>query len=135
MTTFVVDASAYIYATTSTEPAARTVLKRIMDADCHAPHLLDAEVGNVLRRLELRGDIQPETALSSRKSLKHMVNTRYPALDPLGDAAWQLRGSITYYDALYAALASAIGARLLTADTRLSRAPGLPCEIEVVGQH
>jgi len=72
MTTFVVDASAYIYATTSTEPAARTVLKRIMDADCHAPHLLDAEVGNVLRRLELRGDIQPETALSSRKSLKHM---------------------------------------------------------------
>jgi predicted nucleic acid-binding protein len=134
MITLVVDASAYVYATTSTEPAAQTVLKRIMDADCHAPHLLDAEVGNVLRRLELRGDIDPETALSSRKSLKHMVNIRYPALDPLGDAAWQLRGSLTYYDALYAALAKAIRAPLLTADARLSRAPGLTCEVEVIGQ-
>jgi predicted nucleic acid-binding protein len=134
MITLVVDASAYVYATTSTEPAARTVLKRIMDADCHAPHLLDAEVGNVLRRLELRGDIDPETAVSSRKSLKYMVNIRYPALDPLGDAAWQLRGSLTYYDALYAALAKAIRAPLLTGDARLSRAPGLTCEVELVGQ-
>jgi predicted nucleic acid-binding protein len=105
-----------------------------MNSSCHAPHLLDAEVGHVLRRLERRGDIKPEIALTSLKSLEHLVNERYQAVGELSDAAWQLRAGITYYDALYAALARAMGAPLLTADTRLSRAPGLPCEIEVVGQ-
>jgi predicted nucleic acid-binding protein len=133
MNQLVVDASAYIYATTSTEPAAKFVLRRLMHSSCHAPHLLDAEVGHVLRRLERRGDIKPETALTSLNALEHLVNERYPAMGPLRDTAWQLRAGITYYDALYAALATAMGAPLLTADNRLSRAPGLPCEVEVVG--
>jgi predicted nucleic acid-binding protein len=62
------------------------------------------------------------------------VDNRYPATGPLADAAWQLRGDITYYDALYVALAAGLGAPLVTMDARLSRAPGLTCAIEVVGQ-
>jgi predicted nucleic acid-binding protein len=134
MNQLVVDASAYIYATTSTEPGAKFVLRRLVNSFCHAPHLIDAEVGHVLRRLERRGDIKPEIALTSLKSLEHLVDERCPAVGQLSDAAWQLRAGITYYDALYAALAAAMGAPLMTGDIRLSRAPGLPCEIEVVGQ-
>jgi len=39
---------------------------------------------------------------------------------------------MSYYDALYAALAAALGHPLLTADARLARAPGLPCAVELV---
>ena len=134
MNNVVVDASAYVYATTSKDPAARFVRKRLVDSICHAPHLLDAEVGDVLRRLELRGEITPGVALTSLKSLEHLVDERYPAIGPLVDAAWQIRGNITYYDATYVVLAATVKAPLLTGDARLSRAPGLTCEVEVVGQ-
>ena len=134
MNLVVVDASAYVYATTSKEPAARVLRERMTDAVCHVPHLLDAEVGNVLRRLELRGEIPPKVAQASLDSLEDVVDQRYPATGPLKTMAWQLRGGISYYDGLYAALAVAIGAPLVTGDARLSRAPELPCEIELVGQ-
>jgi predicted nucleic acid-binding protein len=130
----VVDASAYIYATTSKDPAAKFVRKRLLDSFCHAPHLIDAEVGDVLRKLELRGEITPRVALKSLESLEYLVNERYPAIGALGDAAWQIRGSVTYYDAMYVVLAAAIAAPLVTGHARLSRAPGLICEVEVIGQ-
>lgn len=46
---------------------------------------------------------------------------------------WQLRGNLTVYDASYVALAEALDVTLLTADTRLASAPGLRCEMEVLG--
>jgi predicted nucleic acid-binding protein len=134
MNIVVVDASAYVYATTSGEPAAKLVRERLTDAVCHVPNLLDAEVGNVLRRLEARGEIPPKVAQASLDSLEDVVDQRYPAMGPLKTMAWQLRGGISYYDGLYAALAVAIGAPLVTGDARLSRAPELPCEVELVGQ-
>ena len=51
----------------------------------------------------------------------------------LAAAAWALRNNVTFYDGLYAVLAVALAAPLLTADERLSRAPGLPCAVERVG--
>lgn len=51
---------------------------------------------------------------------------------PLLSRCWELRESITIYDAAYVALAEALGVVLLTADTRLSRAPGPRCTIEVI---
>ena len=134
MTDLVVDASVFVYATTATGPAADALLERLGAATCHAPHLLDSEVGQVLRRRELAGKITSEVALTSLKSARHLISFRYPAAGPLGDAAWDLRGAITYYDAQYVALAAALKAPLVTMDARLSRAPGLTCEIELVGQ-
>jgi predicted nucleic acid-binding protein len=46
--------------------------------------------------------------------------------------AWELRDSVRGWDAFYVALAEALGGRLLTADARLARAPGLACGVEVV---
>ncbi|MGH9188614.1 MAG: hypothetical protein ACRD0Q_01050 [Acidimicrobiales bacterium] len=42
-----------------------------------------------------------------------------------------LRENLSVYHALYVALAQALSAPLLTADARLSRAPQLPCEVEL----
>lgn len=134
MTDLVVDASAFVYATTATDPYADALLERLRDSVCHAPHLVDVEVGNALRRRELAGKITPDVALTSLQSARHLISFRYPAAGPVGDAAWNLRGAITYYDAQYVALAAALKAPLLTGDARLSRAPGLTCAVEVVGQ-
>jgi predicted nucleic acid-binding protein len=46
---------------------------------------------------------------------------------------FELRANVTPYDAVYVALAEELGCLLLTADRRLSRAPGLRCEVEVAG--
>lgn len=133
MNDLVVDASVFVYATTATGSEAESLLKRLQTSNCHAPHLFDAEVGNALRRRELAGKITPEVALASLKSARHLISFRYPAAGPLGDSAWELRGAVTYYDALYVALAAVLKAPLVTGDARLSRAPGLTCEIELVG--
>jgi predicted nucleic acid-binding protein len=134
MTDVVLGSSAFVYATTVYTDEARELRKRIAVSNCHVPHVADAEVGNVLRRQELAGDLSADECLTALHSLKYLVDNRYPATGPLADAAWQLRGDITYYDALYVALAAGLGAPLVTMDARLSRAPGLTCAIEVVGQ-
>ncbi|KAA5830012.1 hypothetical protein F1721_23145 [Saccharopolyspora hirsuta] len=51
----------------------------------------------------------------------------------LADAARELRGAISFCDALHVALAASLDVPLLTADAELSRAPKLPCKVEVVG--
>jgi predicted nucleic acid-binding protein len=50
----------------------------------------------------------------------------------LVDRAWQLRDNVSFYDGLYVALAEGLGAPLLTLDERLTRAPGLRAEVELV---
>lgn len=61
-----------------------------------------------------------------------LVDHRYPHTGPLGERAWQLRDRLSFYDALYVALAELLGVPLLTADARLSRAHGLRCQVELV---
>jgi len=51
----------------------------------------------------------------------------------LAAVAWALRDNLSFYDALYVALAAALDAPLITADARLASAPHLPCVTEVVG--
>ena len=49
---------------------------------------------------------------------------RLPTL-PLLPGAWTLRANVTAYDACYVALARELRCPLVTADLKLSRAPGL----------
>ncbi len=46
---------------------------------------------------------------------------------------WELHQNVTPYDAAYVALAETIDATLVTADRRLSQAPGSRCKIEYIG--
>jgi predicted nucleic acid-binding protein len=45
---------------------------------------------------------------------------------------WELRDNLSAYDASYVALAELLDCTLLTADRRLSRAPGIRCSITAV---
>lgn len=95
----------------------------------HAPHLLDLEVLSAFRRRWARlGEKRMSLAL---KDLRDLPLTRYPHL-PFSGRIIELGGSLTVYDAAYVALAEALGCSLLTADRKLTRAPGPTCDFELV---
>jgi predicted nucleic acid-binding protein len=96
----------------------------------HAPHLLDLEVGQVLRRLVREGTISAERAEQAIEDLLDLRITRYPHFLLL-PRIWQLRHNLSAYDAAYVALAENLGARLLTRDARLASASGLTASIEL----
>jgi len=129
VTEYVVDASAAVSALARKDAVGIAAHKRIAEAGCHAPHLLDAEVGHVLRRGERAGEISEQTARTALRALPEMIDYRYPHTGRLADLTWGLRHTITFYDGLYVALATVLEVPLLTADVRLSRASGLSCAI------
>ncbi len=55
-----------------------------------------------------------------------------PPARPLMRRACELRRTVTTHDAAYVALAERLGWTLLTADGRLSRAPGIRCRAEII---
>jgi predicted nucleic acid-binding protein len=128
----VLDASALVYAIRSRVPTAALLRRRLVDETSHAPHLIDAEVGNVLRRHVLAGELPPSDARSLLGDAAALVDVRYEISEALRGAAWALRDNLSFYDALYVALARALDLTLLTADTRLARAPKLSCAVELV---
>jgi predicted nucleic acid-binding protein len=87
----------------------------------HAPHLLDVEVVQVLRRYALQGDISPERAQEALEDLADIPIRRYPHT-LLMERVWELRESLTAYDAVYVALAELLDASLLTCDLGLAAA-------------
>ena len=95
------------------------------------PDLLRIEVVSVLRRHAGNGDLTPQQADAAIEDLLAFPITVYPTA-PLLRRVWELRSNVTAYDGCYVAVAEAVGIRLLTADRRLARAPGLRCTVEVV---
>lgn len=128
----VVDASALLEVLLRM-PRAEAIAERLFDgeASLHAPHLLDLEVAQVLRRYAASGDIGPERSLQVLQDLADLPLQRYPH-DLLLPRIWQLRDNFTANDAAYVALAEALGARLLTCDRCLASAPGHEARIELV---
>lgn len=97
----------------------------------HAPHLIDVEVAQVLRRYVLRGELYPERARQALDVLAELPLTRY-AHEPLLGRMWALRENLTAYDAAYVALAEGLRAPLVTRDGRLAAAPGLAARVQLV---
>lgn len=97
----------------------------------HAPHLLDVEVAQVLRRYARAGDVDAGRCRAALDDLAGFALTRYPH-DFLMQRVWDLRGNLSAYDAVYVALAEALDAPLLTRDQRLANAPGHGARVEVV---
>jgi predicted nucleic acid-binding protein len=128
----VVDASAVLETLLRT-PNAETVEKRLFDPSqtLHAPHLLDVEVAQVLRRYAGNGEIDDERGRAALADLAAFPLRRYPH-DFLLPRVWDLRKNLTAYDAVYVALAEALDAPLLTCDRRLATAPGHQARIELV---
>jgi predicted nucleic acid-binding protein len=97
----------------------------------HAPHLLDAEVTQVFRRYTLAGELTTARAEQGLTDYADLPLTRYAHTDLL-PRVWDLRDSLTAYDAIYVALAEALDAPLLTTDPKLARAHGHDATIELL---
>ena len=95
----------------------------------HAPHLLDLEVTQVLRRLAMQGMVSAHRADEAFSDLLDLRITRYPHLVLL-PRMWQLRHNFSAYDAAYIVLAEKLGAVLVTRDGRLASASGHAAAIE-----
>ena len=128
----VLDASAVVELLLSTA-AGRQIALRIANPDIalHVPHLVDVEVAQALRRCETSGDIDADEAAQAVATLRDLPLERHRH-DDLLDRVWALRRNLTAYDAVYVALAEALGAVLLTCDRKLARAPGLAARVELV---
>ena len=127
----VVDASAILEVLLRT-PAAPAIEERLFERGeaLHAPHLIDLEVLQVLRRYAAAGEISAERAREALDDLAAFRLHRW-AHDALALRIWGLRQSFTAYAAAYIALAEALGAPLLTRDRRVASAPGIRVRVEV----
>jgi predicted nucleic acid-binding protein len=95
----------------------------IFGEERHAPHLLDIEFAQALRRMALAGEIPHERAKLLLDIFRDTNVVRHSHVPLLG-RVWELRQSLSAYDAAYVALAEAIDAPLLTCDAKLARSHG-----------
>jgi len=97
----------------------------------HAPHLLDLEVAQVLRRYVRDKVMTAQRGQEALEDLDGLPLNLYPH-DFLIPRVWQLRANLTAYDAVYVALSELLDAPLLTCDSGIALAPGHRATIEVV---
>ena len=123
----VVDASAALSALRNAGPARSARASEQL----HAPHLIDSEVANGLRRMVAAEQLAADSGWTALDVFRRLGMTRYPVFSLL-DRVWELRDNLSASDASYVALAELLDCTLLTADARLSRAPGIRCPITLV---
>lgn len=125
--TVVVDASCVVAALVDSGDSGLWAESVLTGGTLVAPHLLPAEVANVLRRAAMSERISADTAALAHADLLELRVTLVP-YEPFADRIWQLRATVSAYDAWYVALAEQLGAPLATLDRRLASAPGPRCE-------
>jgi predicted nucleic acid-binding protein len=128
----VVDASALLEFLLQTPVGVRVEGRLFRDDDeLHAPHLVDVEVVQGLRRLVRTGEVSSARADGAIADLTDFDLHRHPHVDLL-PRAWKLRDNISAYDAVYVALAEALDAPLVTCDGPLAASPGHAVRIEAI---
>ena len=105
--------------------------QRLRKEQIAAPDLLIVEVLSVIRRQLSLGTLDVNQADRAVDDLLDLPIVVYPT-SSLVRRVWELRNNLTAYDACYVALAEALGCTLLTADVKLSRAPGTTCPIDLI---
>ncbi len=129
----VLDASAAID-TLLGRPETDALSQRLLgDGDFHAPHLIDIEVLSALRRMVRKSDVTADRANDARFDFADLLLVRYPHQD-LSARIWELRNSITAYDAAYVALAEVLEVPLITCDARLAGTMGHSAKIELFAE-
>jgi predicted nucleic acid-binding protein len=103
----------------------------VPEVSLQAPHLLDPEVAQVIRRYWLAGSLAGDRAGEALADFQDLRVHRHPR-EPLLSRVWELRHNLTAHDAAYVALAEALGAPLLTRDARLASAPGHIAVVEIL---
>jgi predicted nucleic acid-binding protein len=114
-------------------PAAETVAERLFRPRhaLHAPHLLDVEVAQVLRRHVASRELDGERGRLALLDLADMPLRRHPHTMLL-ERVWDVRHTLSAYDAVYVALAELLDAPIVTCDRRLAEAHGHGAKVELV---
>jgi predicted nucleic acid-binding protein len=99
--------------------------------DLHAPHLIDAEVAHVLRRLCARAKVTDRRVAIALTALLDLPLVRH-SHEVLLPRAWELRQNLSIYAGVYVALAELLRVPLWTLDQRIASTPGLRTEVKVV---
>ena len=124
--TIVVDASVLVSALVDTGNEGLWAESLIVSQAIVAPELAMVETTNILRRLELAGQISTLEAQLAHRDLMRLDIQLFP-FSPFAERIWSLRKNITAYDAWYVALAEALDCSLATLDKKLTRANGSKC--------
>jgi predicted nucleic acid-binding protein len=128
----VIDASAVLELLLKTQRGGEIEARALaQEEELTAPELLDIEVTQGLRRLV---GFKELTARRGSQVLQDFLDLRIKRFAHVGllERVWQLRDSMTAYDAAYVALAEVLDVALLTCDTKLGRSHGHRATIEVV---
>lgn len=123
----VVDSSVIVAALIDTGPDGVWAEEIIDDQVLYAPELVRVEVTNVLRRLELAKEITTAEANGAQEDLTQLEIEQFP-FEPFSDRIWELRHTVTSYDAWYVAVAEELGYSLATLDRRLAKTVGPKCK-------
>ena len=128
----VVDASALLELLLATRRAEAVGARALAAGETlHAPHLLDVEIAQALRRLVQLRELSVARAEHALHDFADFMIERH-AHGALLSRMWQLRESVSAYDAAYLALAEALEAPLLTCDGKLARSHGLAAEVQLI---
>lgn len=128
----VLDASAVVDLLLGLPPHDATVAGLLArNPQVSAPHLLDVEVAQVIRRRVLARMVRPVDAAAALQVLTTLPIVRYAHL-PFIERAFELRENATVYDAVYLVLAEALGATLVTRDKALAAVPGVKVHVKVL---
>jgi predicted nucleic acid-binding protein len=99
--------------------------------ELNAPVLLDFEVISALRGLTLRGHLSAPRAKDALLDFDDLAIRRWPSSHGLRCRAFELRETVSSYDAAYVALAEALDCPLVTRGARLARSTGHSARIEL----
>lgn len=128
----VIDASVLANVLADDGPDGNAARGVVRDAgELMAPDLVDVETVSVLRKRWFAKDLTVGRFRTAIDDLEGLAIVRYPTL-ALMRRAFELRANVTAYDAAYVALAEGLACPLVTADERLTDAPGPECTIQVV---
>ena len=126
--TTVIDASVLVSALVDSGEDGKWAESAVAGDVIASPELALAEATNILRRLELAGELSRFEAAAAQADLMKLDIVLFH-FAPFAERVWALRGNLTSYDAWYVALAEALDCPLLTLDRKLSNATGPMCEV------
>jgi len=128
----VIDASAVIELLLNSSAGTRVADRVFVEGESlHAPHLLDIEITQVLRRYVRSKEMTAERAFQALEDFRDLPLHRYAHFDFMS-RIWELRASLTAYDAAYVSLAEALDSTLLTCDVKLRTSYGHTARIKLV---
>ena len=135
----VVDASMLVEIIVASDDRPSQWLRDLLDGDdlFWVDGLTPLEVASALRKLVAGGNVDADLARDGLRWLTGLVVKHKPIGQPEMARIWELRESVTTYDAAYLALTEALQAEtggqvcLVTGDRKLANSPAVKCPVEL----